>query len=184
MKRLASIRGVVPISALALCLWSAALAPSGSAQAGADSSPRGAAIVASSGGVALNLARSDPSDFMREIDDPSLGRRWLLYRDPRHPEGPGRLVAVSESAPIRAKAASSLSRVSFSALPPLIRAGDRVVLEEHSPVVDARLEAIALVSATQGSPLKVRLVLGGKVVQGVAIARGRVALAPQPERLQ
>lgn len=166
-----------------LCWIVALFAPIVMAQGRAAASSGDAATFASSHLAAPDPSSPNPSDLLREIDDAALGRRWLLYRDPRHPEGPGRLVAVSESAPGRAHAASPLSRASSAALRPVIRAGDRVILEEHSPIVDARLEAIALVPAAQGSPLKVRLVLGGKIVQGVAIAPGRVGLAPQPESL-
>ena len=56
-----------------------------------------------------------------------------------------------------------------------------MVVEEHTAVVDARLEAVALGPAAIGSPFEVRLKIGGKVVRVVALAPGRAALAPQAE---
>jgi len=49
---------------------------------------RRAAIFSS--GEATPLA-TESSQIVREIDDPHLGTRWLLMRDPVHPAGPGRL---------------------------------------------------------------------------------------------
>jgi len=159
-------------------------APIAIAQARVAAPGHAGAVLASSGRAAPDvnrLASSDPapSDLLREIDDPALGRRWLLYRDTRHPEGPGRLIAVGAPTLDGLHTGSRAQPHSIPASQPVIRIGDRVVLEEHSPIVDARLEAIALAPALQGSALKVRLVLGGKIVEAIAIAPGRVALTPQ-----
>jgi flagella basal body P-ring formation protein FlgA len=64
---------------------------------------------------------------------------------------------------------------------PVIGAGDRLILEEHSAVVDARLEAVALGPAAVGSALRVRLVIGGRVVRARALAAGHVALQEETE---
>ena len=63
----------------------------------------------------------------------------------------------------------------------MIRTGDALLVEEHSAVVDTRLEAVALESATKGARFKARLKIGGKVVRAVAISPGRADLAPENE---
>ena len=186
MMNVTSSCGAASAWAPAVCLSLVVFAPKALAQARADASSRAGAMVAISGVAAPNRNRPEPpdllpSELLREIDDPSLGQRWLLYRDPRHPAGPGRLVAVGAAALGRPEAASSAGQGPAAAPRPVIRAGDRVVLEENTPVVEARLQAIALLPAFAGSPLKVRLLLGGKTVPAIAIAPGRVALARQPE---
>lgn len=138
-------------------------------------------MLTSSGRASLNLSRPRPSELLREIDDPNLGRRWLLYRDSGHPGGPGRLVLAGSMAPDRSHISASGSEGIASTSRPVIRGGDPVVLEESTPIVDARLQAIALGPALEGSRLKVRLAIGGKVVAAIAIAPGRVELAPQLE---
>jgi len=180
MNNLQSSRGAISKSAPAVCLI-ALLAPIAGAQIPGAAPAHARAVLTSSGRATLDVNRlapsgPAPSDLLREIDDPALGRRWMLYRDPRHPERPGRLVAIG--APSQPN--TMRSPVAAAAPRPVIRAGDPVVLEEHSPIVDARLEAVALNPAFQGSVLQVRLVLGGKIFNAIAIAPGRVALAPQP----
>lgn len=105
-----------------------------------------------------------------EIDDPSSGVRWLLYASADG--GPGRLVPVSPVA-VDENGGAATPSVPLA----LIRAGDRIVLEEHTPVVDSQLEAVALSSAAVGGPLRVRLAIGGRVLSAVALARGRALLA-------
>jgi hypothetical protein len=105
---------------------------------------------------------------VREIDDPPVGRRWLLERDPLRPSGPGRLVAVAAGAsPLAAEAAAAL---------PVVHAGERVIVEWNTPVIDARLEAVALNPAPVGAALSVRLVIGGHVVRARALGPGRAEL--------
>lgn len=108
-----------------------------------------------------------------EIDDPSTGVRWLLVRDEGHPGGPGRLIRVE---PDRADLRSP-SHDEVLVTRPAIRTGDRLRLEEHTGVVDAVLEAVALASARPGALLKVRLKIGGRVVRAIAVAPGRAVLA-------
>jgi flagella basal body P-ring formation protein FlgA len=62
---------------------------------------------------------------------------------------------------------------------PVIHSGDRVIVEENSARVEARLGAVALNPAVSGSPLNVRLTIGGNVVRTVALGPGRVAFAPK-----
>ena len=58
---------------------------------------------------------------------------------------------------------------------PVIHAGDRLTVEEHTAVADAALEARALNPAARGSALEVRLAIGGRVVRAVALGPGRAA---------
>jgi hypothetical protein len=135
-----------------------------------------ATVLISSGTAALAVRPEQAGDeLIREIDDPHSGARWLLYRDQAHPAGPGRLVqARTGQIP-----ASHLDHGRAGLRPqPSIHAGDRVVLEEDSPVVSARLQAVALNMADKGSRVRVRLQIGGRVVEAIAEAPGRVSLAP------
>jgi len=117
---------------------------------------------------------------LREIDDPYTGARWLLMRDPVHPGGPGRLVLLANE---NHSAGEGAVRVELQpvALRPIIRAGDRLIVEEHTQVVEARLEAVALNPAAAGSVLDVRLKIGGRVVRAVAMAPGRAVFQSQAE---
>jgi hypothetical protein len=118
--------------------------------------------------------------IVREIDDPSSGARWLLVREMEHPGGPGRLVEVfpAQSSGRRIEAAASVAQP----VPrPAIRAGDRLIVEENTAVVEARLEAVALGPAAVGSELGVRLKIGGKVLRAVALGPGRAAFKPETE---
>jgi hypothetical protein len=131
-------------------------------------------------------------EIVREIDDPHTGARWLLLRDSSHPGGPGRLVLAVEPRPqaldearggarngARSEAGQyQQGRVSMQ---PVIRAGERLIVEESTAVVDARLEAVALGPAAIGSPLNVKLAIGGKVVRAVALAPGRAAFQAETE---
>jgi hypothetical protein len=124
-------------------------------------------------------------DVVREIDDPHTGDRWLLMRDPTHLEGPGRLVRIAGVLrPVRRNTPADAQPVVALAterteLMPVIHTGDRLILEENTAVVEARLEAIALGPAISGSPLNVRLTIGGSVVRAVALGPGRAAFAPE-----
>jgi len=108
-------------------------------------------------------------DIVREIDDPRNGDRWLLMRDDSHPAGPGLLKLVSAVGggrmdPSRARQTTPAADTP----PPVIRAGDRVVVEENTAVVEAHLEAVAMGPAWAGSAFNVRLSIGGRVVRAVA----------------
>lgn len=121
----------------------------------------------------------DPStvpsgEILREIDDPHNGDRWLLLRDESHPAGPGHLVLVS---PVRSAAETpKQTGREANAPPPLIRAGDHILIEEHAAIVDARLEAVATEPAWLGSVFNARLAIGGKIVRAVAAGHGRAIL--------
>lgn len=118
----------------------------------------------------------------REIDDPFTGARWLLLRNSNHSGGPGHLVLAPESGRVSGVSASrgieAGPRLNAVALVPVIRTGDRLIVEEHSAAVDEQLEAVALGPAAVGSSFEVRLEIGGKVFHAVALGAGRAAFAP------
>ena len=99
-------------------------------------------------------------------------------RDPRHGGGPGRLV-LAESARERAQGNESGGELVAVAPRPVIHAGERLIVVENTPLIEARLEAVALSPAAVGSPLDVRLSIGGKVIQAVALAPGRAQIKPE-----
>jgi hypothetical protein len=123
--------------------------------------------------------------LVREINDPHNGDHWFLIRDSSRPGGPGRMVlagATSEQA--RRQGANVASPAASRQLNvprpiPVIHSGDRVIIEEDTVRVDVRLQAVALGPAVNGSPLNVRLTIGGNVVRAVALGPGRVAFAPE-----
>lgn len=117
-------------------------------------------------------------DLVRELDDPHTGLRWLLYRDLSNPGGPGRLVQAIEQRPAGHATSANATLTADAPERPVIHLGDRVILEESTPVVEARLEAVALDPAPSGSRLRVRLRIGGLTVPAVALGPGRVGLAP------
>lgn len=115
---------------------------------------------------------SSVGPIVAEIQDPATGRRWLLERDLAHPGGPGRLVEAEGSGATKRGSPTRRRR-------PVIHAGDRVVVEEDTATVRARLEAVALATACAGTRLKVRLRIGGRLVPVVALAPGRARLLPE-----
>jgi len=137
-------------------------------------------------------AEQRPGHVFMEIDDSATGDRWLLVRDEANPAGPGRMVRVktgkvysgnadstggTESAPARKSGQGPVAAPMY----PVIHAGDAVIVEEHTSVVDARLEAVALGSAAVGAQFKARLKIGGKVLRVVALAAGRAEMTPERE---
>ncbi len=107
----------------------------------------------------------EASGIAREIDDPSSGDRWLLVRSDGFPGGPGRLFLVSrdesqEFPPVLVHNPPAGASV------PVIRAGDTLAVEEHTELIDARFEAIALGPARTGDVFRVRVKLGGAVLRG------------------
>jgi hypothetical protein len=136
----------------------------------------GAWIPSSSSGPVAAESRAY-GEIVREIDDPHTGARWLLVRNDRNPGGPGRLVLMGVDQKKTDKA--SVPRAEAEArLNPVIRAGDRLVVEEHTALVDAVLEARALSPAAFGSEFNARLTIGGRVVRAVALGPGHAVLQP------
>jgi len=119
-------------------------------------------------------------EVIREIDDPHTGARWLLVRNEEHPGGPGRLVLVGGQGN-ESGGASRQTEAEEARLRPVIRTGDRLVVEEHTARVDAALEARALGPAASGGGFNARLAIGGRVVRAVALGPGRAAFLPETE---
>jgi hypothetical protein len=163
--------------------WSAGLLLLAAASvAGAQSLAGGhAQVMLSSGELASvdTLGLGVQGEVVREIDDPHTGDRWLLVRNDLVPGGPGRLVLVaahrnsSGGAILRPAGPASDAQLLF-----VIRAGDRLIVEEHTARVDAVLEARALTPAAPGDALNARLTIGGNVVRAIALGPGRAALQP------
>ncbi len=135
---------------------------------------------ASSACAQSSAFRSAPGEIVREIDDPHTGDRWLLLRNDASPGGPGRLVLVAANrsempGPFERQANQPLlaNQHDEARFHPMIHAGDRLIVEEHTAVADATLEARALNPAALGSTLEVRLAIGGRVVRAVALGPGR-----------
>jgi hypothetical protein len=114
-------------------------------------------------------------EVVREIDDPHTGQHWILMRDAVHPGGPGALVLEG----------SLLNGGRFEAainqVHPVIRAGDRVTVEQSSAKFDLKLGGIALYPAAQDAPLKVLLEISGKVVPAAVLGPGRTVLIAEKE---
>jgi hypothetical protein len=134
--------------------------------------------------VASVWQKSTRPNAVRVIQDPHTSMCWLLERDPARPGGPGRMVLLgqqessqSNSASIAQVNAKINQKINASILTPVIRSGDRVILEENSAIVEARLEAVAMGSAKAGGELNVRLAIGGKILRAKAIGPGLVAFA-------
>ena len=164
-------KGQIIIRAAALM---AMAAPMALGQAAA-SSPAGPHPLTSSAPVSASAAQGQ--EIVREIDDPRNGDRWLLVRDSSHPGGPGLLLLASA-----AKITSGQAGPELAAQPPIIRAGDRVIVEENTAVAEARLEAVALSPAWPGSLFSVRLAMGGRVLRVLAARPGRAVLQQEAQR--
>ncbi len=141
-------------------------------------------------GVSLALsahcaAQSAPAArLLRVIPDPGAHSVWLLQLDPLHPAGPGRLTEV------RAPGMSSDlqgSGVGNPALPnpalSLVRTGDHILIEQHTPQVDSWLSGVALEPAGLNTTFRLRLA-GGQVLRAVAIHAGKARLAPQSSTME
>jgi len=167
------------------------------AQAQGNAAPPGTEP-ASGSASAAPLPADGAYQVIREIHDPHSEECWLLVRDWSRPGGPGRLVLQPGPAHSRtaanasgrmggrndgldAPARTAPDRPEGGLAPPEIHPGDRLIVEEHTPVVEARLSAIAFAPAAAGAKLQARLDIGGKVVLVVALGPGRARLAEESE---
>jgi len=124
----------------------------------------------------LGQAPPPHGQVLQQIEDRSTGNVWLLVRDPSCPAGPGRLMLAKSRATPQHVAVQAAT-----AEPPVILAGDAVIVEEHTALADVRLQAVALERAARGARFKARLMIGGRVVHAVADAVGRASFAPESE---
>jgi hypothetical protein len=140
----------------------------------------------SASAVTASHAGEDSVEVLKVIADPHTGTRWLLLRDLSHPGGPGRLVPAGELPAnllpsLRADATGAAAQPDALQVRPVIHTGDRLIVEEHTAVVDASLEAVALSAALPGAAFDVRLKWGGKVLRVWAAGPGRAMLQPPSE---
>jgi hypothetical protein len=169
-------------------IFAAPLAPAQAARrANPDPGPAPRFRFLVSAPLRIQDSTANAGELLREIDDPNNGDRWLLTRDESHPGGPGLLMLVS-TARINAAINLAVPGRSTQASPeaeiaaPIIRTGDRVIVEENTPVVEVRLEAVAMGPALAAAPFSVRLSIGGRVVRAVAIAPGRAVFQEETQR--
>jgi hypothetical protein len=139
--------------------------------------PEALRVAAATPGTALEPDRQ----VLLQIEDPSTGDLWLLQRDPSRPAGPGRLVLARQRISMRGATSGGPSQPFSAGERPVIHSGDALMVEEHTAVVDARFEAVALEPAMKGAHFKARLKIGGKVVRVVAVSPGRASFAPEGE---
>jgi hypothetical protein len=117
------------------------------------------------------------------IEDFGTHRHWILLRNLSHPASPAMLVqkapALSCERPSaegsRLRSAPDARRSSF----PVIRAGDHLIVSEHTRIVDADMEATALKPAAIGESLTVRLKFGSRTLSVIATAPGRASLSEE-----
>ena len=167
-------------------ILAAPLAPAQAARAAGPASAPGFRFLVSAP-VRNQDSAAPAGQLLREIDDPHNGNRWLLTSDESHPGGPGLLTLVATARINAAGNPAAPGRPTQTAteaeIPaPIIRSGDRVIIEENTPVVEARLEEVAMGPALAGAPFIVRLSIGGKVVRAVAIAPGRAGFQVETQR--
>jgi hypothetical protein len=115
--------------------------------------------------------------MVREIDDPNTGIAWQLKHDDSHPGGPGLLVPIAATR-IRNSSAEGVGLPAAVPAPrlPVIRAGDRLIVEENTAAVDLRLEAKAMAAARVGDSISIRLTLGGGMVRAKVTGPGKATL--------
>ncbi len=162
-----NLKSGVMAGGLVLALTGSIFAQSAKKAAAAPDGVRVAPAAQGSGGAVL-----------REIDDPATGHLWLVLRDPNHPAGPGRLVLAQ-----RRTGCEETYCVPKQPIPegPVIHTGDAVTVEERTPVLDVRLQAVALEPSFKGATFKARLKIGGKVARVIAVAPGHAVFGPENE---
>lgn len=133
-------------------------------------------------------AKLKASPAVRVIEDRPQGLQWLLLRNADHPGGPGMLVPqlwekVDLNAPQSDERSALQTRANVMRLRPVIRAGERLTIEDDSPMAHLRIEAVAMMPASAEEVFKVSLSVGGATVKAIALGPGRAKLAPSFERL-
>jgi hypothetical protein len=139
--------------------------------------------------VCLNLDDSGIASEYREIrtiEDLGTHKRWMLLRDLRHPAAPALLVqqipgiSCALRTDISTPSASDVRSVPLT----VIHAGDYLIVSEHTRILDAELEAMALKPAAIGDSLTVRLRFGGRILSAVATAPGRATFSGEASKVQ
>lgn len=138
------------------------------------------ALLSAASALALSQSPSQQKRWqpVRVVDDAATGTRWLLERDTTTPGAPGRMRQIAAG---RAVAGYGAALLAAAVAPPILRAGDRVVVEDSAEKVTARLEGTVLGPAHAGALVKVRLAAGGQTVTARALAPGRATLVAAQE---
>ncbi len=115
------------------------------------------------------------------MDDVVTGSRWLMISDPVHPGGPARLVRNASIPGYRPTVWARSDPARPDIRKPeeaIVRAGDALLVEEHTTEADVVLHAVALAPAWAGQALMVQIVPGHSVVRAIAVSPGKARLAP------
>lgn len=114
---------------------------------------------------------------IRSFEDAGTHQSWTVVQDKKQPAAPARLVgaAILPTAG-RASAEESGEESLQMASRLIIHSGDSLIVDEHTAIVDARLQATALGAAAQGERLRVRLKIGDRIVPAIAIEPGRAEI--------
>jgi len=146
---------------------------------------RGAAVGLSTvglGGVALAGAVNGygcSAGYRQQsvISDFTLGRAWTVYASCNHPETPRIAIMVDPRAAPAPSAVAGDARGALSS-PPLVRMGSKVRLWLSSPVARIALSGTALENGAAGATIRVRVMPGGRVLDGTVRAADSVELIP------
>lgn len=141
------------------------------------------ALLSAASALALSqesAVQNEPTKWkqVRVVNDAATGTRWLLERDTATPGAPGRMRQIAAG---RAVAGYGAALLAAAVAAPIMRAGDRVVVEDSAEKVTARLEGTVLEPARAGALVKVRLAAGGQTVTARALAPGRATLVAAQE---
>jgi hypothetical protein len=132
------------------------------------------------GGIALAGAADDNGCRQRYrqqsvISDFTLGREWTVYARCAHPESPRVAIMIEPATGAPAQGAEEAALGSAPAAP-LVRMGNPVRLWLSSPVARIALSGIALENGAAGATIRVRVMPGGKVLNGTVRAPDSVEL--------
>jgi hypothetical protein len=128
-------------------------------------------------------SRSAGEKHCRLFEDPSTHVQWILFADTNHPAHPAHLKPATDGGSCSAGNAvmGRSSHPEGLSRPPAIHASDELVIAQHTPAADVRLEATALAAATVGQILRVRLRGSGRMVAVRIDGPGRATLVPDSE---
>ena len=113
---------------------------------------------------------------IRSFEDVGTHQSWTVVQDKKRPAAPARLVGPTILHGGRASAEESGEALLQMASRLIIHAGDSLIVDEHTAIVDARLEATALGAAARGERLKVRLKTGDRIVPAIAMEPGQAEI--------
>ena len=100
------------------------------------------------------------------IRDFALGRAWTVYASCAHPEAPHLAVMIDRGRVPASSSATGGGVSETSSAPPVVRMGSPVRLWLSSPVARIALSGMALENGTAGATIRVRVMPGGKVLDG------------------